>query len=247
MKPINTIIVDDEADSIELLQIQLKKHCPQVHVLATFNDPLTAMAQMGSFEPDLIFSDIEMPRMTGLELMQRARPAGAQVVFVTAFNEYAVKAFRANALDFLTKPVQESELIEVVNKVQSNLRQQLSERLESAKNSFQNRTIDRIAIATQQDVSFIRLADIVMAEAKNSYAELLLQTGKKVLMSKSLKDLEDITDPDKFIRIHRQYLVNIDYVRSFNRQESTVLLKDNIEIPVARAKRDELFQKFSWL
>jgi two-component system, LytTR family, response regulator len=247
MSQINTIIIDDEKDSLELLQLLLAKHCPQVHLLATFQDPIQAMGHLAEYEPDLIFSDIEMPGMTGIELMQKARPEGAHVVFVTAFNDYAVRAFRANALDFLTKPVQAAELVEVVNKVSSQIKRQLQEQLESAQRSISERKIDRIAIASQQEITFIGIDQLVLAEAKNSYAELLLADGKKVLMTKSLKDLEDITNPDQFVRVHRHFLVNINYVHSFNRHDSVLILNNQLQVPVSRPKREELFGRFHWL
>jgi two-component system LytT family response regulator len=247
MNRINTIIVDDEKDSLELLRLLLEKHCPQVAIIATFQDPLEAMARIGDYEPDLIFSDIEMPGMTGIELMQQTRPDGAHVVFVTAFNEYAVRAFRANALDFLTKPVQAAELAEVVNKVAHQLKKQMQEQLESARKSIAEKRVDRIAIATQQDVTFVSIDQIMLAEAKNGYAELLLADGKKMLMTKNLKDLEDITGSERFVRVHRHFLVNISHVHAFNRSESVLILNNQTQVPVSRNKREELFARFHWL
>lgn len=247
MNRIHTIIIDDEKDSLEMLRLLLDKHCPQVQVLTSFRDPVEAMGLLTEYEPDLIFCDIEMPGMTGIELMQKARPEGAKVVFVTAFQDYAIRAFRANAIDFLTKPVQAAELVEVISKVSQQMKRQMQEQLDSAQRSISEKRIDRIAIASQQAISFINIDQIMLAEAKSGYAELLLADGKKMLMSKSLKDLEDIVSPEQFVRIHRHFLVNIHHVHSFNRQESLLVLTNRLQIPVSRSKREELFARFHWL
>lgn len=247
MNRIHTIIIDDEKDSLEMLRLLLSQHCPRIHIQASFRDPLEAMSMLAEYKPDLIFCDIEMPGMSGIELMQKARPEGAQVVFVTAFQDYAIKAFRAHALDFLTKPIQAVELVEVVSKVSLHLKRRMQEQLDAAQRSMIERKIDRIAIASQQEITFVSLDQIILAEAKNSYTELLLANGKKMLMSKTLKDLEDITSADQFVRVHRHFLLNIKYVQSFNRQESLLILHNGLQIPVSRNKREDLFARFHWL
>jgi two-component system, LytTR family, response regulator len=243
MNVLKVVIVDDEQDSVALLQLLLQKHCPQVVVLATFTSSVLALQAIPKLQPDILFLDIEMPELNGFELLEKLQPLQFNVIFVTAYNQFAIKAFRYNALDFLVKPILQKDLIEAVNKANKNTFP-IDAQLLQLQKQLKGESIQKIAISTQSGISFINIQDIISVEASGNYSILTMQDKSHFTITKTLKDIQDLLEENNFLRIHRQYIVNLNSVKHFNRNDAILTLENKTELPVAKIQKEKLIEKF---
>lgn len=242
----NVVIVDDEPNCISLLQLQLKKYCPQINTVTTYSSPVEALEELAIVKPDLLFLDIDMPVMNGFEFLEKLMPLTFNVIFITAYNQFALKAFRVNALDYLVKPVANNELLEAVAKAEKNIKP-TDLQINLMQRQLRGEKVNKIAVSTQSGISFIDLNEILLAEASNNYTKLLLTDGNNFIISKILKDVQTVLEASHFFRVHRQYIINLNYVKHFNRNDCLITMNNKMEIPVARNQREELIEKFSRL
>lgn len=243
MKLLTTIIIDDEEDSVTLLHLQLKKYCPQIGIIHTFNSPLKALQEIELIKPDLIFLDIEMPELNGFQFLEELFPISFSVVFVTAYNEFAIKAFRFSALDYLVKPVYVEDLMEAVKKAANNGKTS-EDQLDIFQNQMRAKQINKIAVSSLTGIVFINLDDILYAEASSNYSILVLGNNEKVIVSKTLKDVQEILEDRNFFRIHRQYIINLNKVKHFNKNECLLTMENEKQLQVARIQKDKLIERF---
>ncbi len=246
MTILRTIIIDDEPDSVKLLQIQLQQNCPSAHVVGCYTNSLKASQEMEKLNPDLLFLDIEMPVMNGFEILEKILHLNFSVVFITAYNQYALKAFRFNALDYLVKPIETKDLIEAISKAEKRV-MPTSSQLALLQKQLRGEPVTKIAIPGQHGVSFIDLNEIVYSEASNNYSKLILTDGRHFLISKTLKDVQEVLEEEHFLRVHRQYIINLNHVKQFNRNEGVLTMTNGQHIPVARNQKEHLIEKYRWL
>jgi two-component system, LytTR family, response regulator len=247
MKIIRTVIIDDEPDCVNLLKFELTQHCPFVEVVGTFNSSTKALEQIANLNPDLVFLDIEMPVINGFEFLIKLMPVNFKVIFVTAYNQFALKAFRFNAIDYLLKPFDINDLIEAVAKV-DKLVNPSNFQIEKLQKELKGGAISKLAIPSQNGVSFIEIKDILYAEASNNYTKIVLLNGQEHLITKTLKDVQDVLEDMHFLRVHRQYVINLNCVKQFFRGDSMyVVMDNNTNIPVARSQKEKLVEKYGWL
>ncbi len=246
MNPLKTIIVDDEPDSIQLLQLQLTQNCPQAEIVGTYTSSVKALENIEKLQPDLLFLDIEMPVMNGFELLEKILHLNFSVIFITAYNQYALKAFRFNALDYLVKPIDTNELIEAVSKAEK-LTRPTAAQLSLLQRQLRGEIPNKIAIPGQNGVSFIDLDEIVFVEASNNYSKLVLTDKRIFTVSKTLKDVQDVLEESHFLRVHRQYIINLNHVKQFNRNEGILTMDSGDHLPIARNQKDRLVEKYGWL
>ncbi len=246
MTALRTIIIDDEPDSVKLLQIQLEQNCPHVNMVGFYTNSVKASQEIENLRPDLLFLDIEMPVMNGFEILEKILHLDFSLVFITAYNQYALKAFRFNALDYLVKPVDTKDLIEAVTKAEHRVKP-TSAQLSMLQKQLRGEPVTKIAIPGQHGVTFIDLNEIVYAEASNNYSKLILTDGRHFLISKTLKDVQEVLEEEHFLRIHRQYIVNLNHVKQFNRNEGMLTMTNGEHIPVARNQKEHLIEKYRWL
>jgi two-component system, LytTR family, response regulator len=246
MNLIRTVIIDDEPDSVNLLKLQLEQHCPMVEIVGAYTSPVKALRDIETLEPDLLFLDIEMPVVNGFEILERIIQSNFSVVFVTAYNQFALKAFRFNALDFLVKPVDTKELIEAVSKAERRIKP-TSLQLSMLQKQLRGEPATKIAIPSQHGVTFIDLNEIIFSEASNNYSKIVLTDGRNFLISKTLKDVQEVLEEGHFLRVHRQYIINLNHVKLFNRNEGILTMTNGENIPVARNQKERLIEKYRWL
>lgn len=246
MKTLKAIIIDDEADAVNLLQLQLAKHCPQIEDIITYTSPLRALEDIELLKPDFLFLDIDMPVMNGFELLQKLLPFKFAVIFITAYNHYAIRAFKFNAVDYLVKPIDTDDLVAAVERAQKE-HLLTDRRLNILQRQIQGEPINKIAVSTHAGVSFIDLNDIVYAEADSNYSTLIMVNGSRFIVSKTLKDMQDLLEESHFLRIHRQYIINLNHVQQLDRARSTMTMINKTELPVARNQKDKLFEMYRWL
>lgn len=244
---IKTIIIDDEPDSTELLHLQLSRHCPQVEVIGKYTSSTAGLKAIEKLAPDLVFLDIEMPVMNGFELLEKVTNLNFSVVFITAYDQFALKAFRFNALDYLVKPVDTADLESAVQRAEKKTAPHPSQ-LSNLQKQLRGEPLNRIAVPHHQGIMFIELSDILYAESSNNYTKLLLSDGKVYTISKTLGDVQEVLEERNFLRVHRQYIINLNKIKQFFRGEGMYVVMDNgTNIPVARNQKDKLVEKFGWL
>lgn len=247
MIKLRTIIIDDEPDCVNLLKFELLQHCAQIEVIGTFNSSTKALNEIDLLNPDLVFLDIEMPVMNGFELLEKLMPVNFNIIFVTAYNQFAIKAFRFSALDYLVKPFDVNDLVEAVAKAEKKQQPSFAQ-LETLQRGIKGAAISKIAIPGQNGVTFVEINDIVFAEASNNYTKLILLNKQQHIISKTLKDVQDVLEERQFLRVHRQYIINLNHVKQFFRGDNMYVVMDNGEnIPVARSQKDKLVERYGWL
>ena len=247
MTKLRTIIIDDEPDCVNLLKFELLQHCPQIEVIGTFNSSTKALNEIDLLNLDLVFLDIEMPVMNGFELLEKLMPVNFNIIFVTAYNQFAIKAFRFSALDYLVKPFEVNDLVDAVVKAEKK-QQPSTAQLETLQRGIKGTAISKIAIPGQNGVTFIEINDIVFAEASNNYTKLILLDKQPHIISKTLKDVQEVLEDRHFLRVHRQYIINLNHVKQFFRGDNMYVVMDNGEnIPVARSQKDKLVERYGWL
>lgn len=243
MKLLIALIVDDEEDSVSLLRIQLQKYCPQIGDIFAFTSPLRALEEIEILKPDLVFLDIEMPELNGFQFLEKLMPLSFSVVFITAYNEFAIKAFRFSALDYLVKPIYVADLMEAVKKA-IDIGKPSELQLDLFQKQLQLAQVNKIAISSLNGIVFIHLDEILYVEASSNYSILVLADGEKVIVSKTLKDVQEILEHRHFFRIHRQYIINLNKVKHFNKNDCLLTMENGKQLQVARIQKDKLIEKF---
>jgi two-component system, LytTR family, response regulator len=244
---IKAILVDDEKHCRETLSIQLEKYCSEVQLLAQCNSAVQGLEAIAQYQPDVVFLDVEMPKMNGFEMLQQFSHIPFDVIFTTGYDAYAIKAFRFSAIDYLLKPVDKDELIKAVAKVSQktghNLTQQLDILLE--KLGTKQVSLQKIALPTLDGFELVPLDNILHCEADSNYTHVVLKHAKKVLVSRTLKEIEELLDGHAFLRIHHSYLVNLNEIVRYIRGEGGyVIMSDNTSITVSRSRKDALLKVF---
>jgi len=244
---IRTIIVDDEPSAVNVLALLLKKRCKDdVEVVATSTSPFEGKALIEQHRPDLVFLDIEMPGMTGVDLLRSFNNPSFRVIFVTAFDAYAVEAFRLSAVDYLLKPVEGDDIVKAVNKIKNDIvRNQnlLSTQLQQLEKILVHNTSPvetKIGIGMADKIVFVSITDILYCEASGSYTNVYLLDGTKMIASKSLGDFELQLINNKFFRIHHSHLINLNKVKEFQRHDGGyVIMENNKQLEVSQRKRKD--------
>lgn len=247
MKTINAIIIDDEKHARESLQELLKLYCPSIHVLATSSNIQQGKLLIENQSPDLVFLDISIGEETGFDLLKTLNEINFQIIFITAFSNHALKAFRVNALDYLLKPIDPIELKSAVGKaLQSFLSHQFQSQINYLTQSLKYQEVSQIAIAHSDGVTYLEISNIVHIEGNANYSTFFSQEGETLMASKSLKHFEAILPSRNFFRCHQSHLVNLDYVKKVNTKESnSIEFRNGVKVPFARSKKEELMDRLS--
>jgi len=244
-----SIIIDDEPDAVEALHLTLMEVCPEVAVAGKYTDPVKGLAAIREHKPDLVFLDIEMPVLNGFQLLEEFGDVSFALIFTTAYDRFAVKAFRFSAVDYLLKPINPDELRRAVDKVAEKqriekaqielLRQQLYAPTDA-------RRFDKIALPYAHGYTFVELADVMYCESDSSYTKFYLISGEMYLITKTLGDVEAMLAGSDFFRIHKQFLVHMRHIRNYIRGDGGyVVMPNKVSIPVSRIKKDEFTERFT--
>jgi two-component system LytT family response regulator len=235
------IIVDDEKHCRDVLALLLQKYCPQVTILASCADGKAGMEAVTLHRPDIVFLDIEMPGMSGFDMLEACGNTDFELIFTTAYNEYAIKAIRHNALDYILKPVDKDELVQAVERAAKERSARSSNRVEGLIEYLnKQRTGERIALPTLEGLQILQSEDIYYCESEGGYTRFFLNTGKVSLISKTLKEVEEVLESKGFCRIHNSYLINLRYVQKYIRGDGgEVIMVNGANIPVSRNKKQD--------
>ncbi|MFD0750363.1 LytR/AlgR family response regulator transcription factor [Mucilaginibacter calamicampi] len=236
------LIIDDELHNIENLQILLQQYCPDVTVVGTATAIEIAVTLANEQSPDLVFLDIQMGETTGFDFLKLLPKKEFEVIFITAYDKYGIDAIKFAALDYLLKPVAIADLVLAVNKAREKLKikeksKQLDFLLSHVRNS--DREGARIALPQLHEIRYVLVSDIVRCEADNSYTFFHLANGERVLVSRSLKEYDDLLKPSGFLRTHQSHLVNAIHIKSWVKEDGGLLVLTNGDkVPVSRPNKE---------
>ena len=242
---LKAVVIDDEELARDTLKHLIKAHCPQIELVGEGDDVPGAVKLIHRTKPDLVFLDVEMPGYTGLQLLEFFDPEQIdfQIVFVTAYSEYAIQAFELSAIDYLLKPIQIKRLQEAVEKVIHRQEDQHKERMAALRvNLSDNEEDQKIALPISTGLLFVPIRELLYLKADGSYTEIYLSNSSKLVVSKKLIEFEKLLPPiRRFFRTHRSYLVNLRRIKQFVRGDGGYLImEDEQEIPISREKKNEL-------
>lgn len=245
MDLLKAILVDDELSSLQNLQQKLKEFCPDVEVMATTQKPEEAILLIQQFKPDVVFLDIEMPRMNGFRMLDELGDHEFEIIFTTAYNHYAVDAIRISAFDYLVKPIAIKDLQQAIERLTKHRQPRTKDKLEILRSSLSpvKSQEEKIAIPTGEGLEFIQIKNILHIESSSNYSRIHFLDGKSVLVTKLLKDFEDMLLPYNFYRVHNSHLINLSYIKKYIRGEGgQVIMQNGDVIDVARRKKDEFLK-----
>lgn len=248
MQQLRSILIDDELSSLQNLQQKLKEFCPDVEILACTQKPEEAITLIKQYKPDVIFLDIEMPRMNGFRMLDELGEFDFDIIFTTAYNHYAVDAIRISAFDYLMKPIAIKDLQNSVERLAKHRKIQTKDRLDVLRTSLSNTKdqAEKIAIPTNDGLEFIPINNILHIESSSNYSKIYLQNGKNILVTKLLKDFEDLLVPYRFYRIHNSHLINLRYIEKYIKGDGgQVRLVNGTVLDVARRKKEEFLKLIS--
>lgn len=244
---INAIIIDDEAKARESLKKTITTYCPEINILAMGNNVDEAVKLINQLSPDLVFLDIEMPNGNGFTLFDKIKNPTFNTVFTTAYEEYAIKAFRIAALDYLTKPIDFRQLQEAVIRYKNKQKIELKEqRLELLIENITNRPseFNKIALPDNEGYTMIKISDIIYCQADSSYTIVHLLNGKRIVTSKILKLIEELLPTQTFYRIHKSYIVNLNLIKQYIKIDGNqVVLENDIRLDVSERNKKDFLEK----
>lgn len=239
---LKAILIDDELNSLQNLQSKLEKYCPAVKILAALQKPEEAVSLIHQQKPDLLFLDIEMPKMNGFRLMEEVGDFEGEIIFITAYNHFAIDALRISAFDYLVKPVSIADLQNAINRLLQQRSKHTRERLNILKQSIGEHKSqeNKIAVPTNEGLEFIVIKNIIRIESSTSYSWLYLIDKQPLLVTRLLKDFEEILTPYRFFRVHNSHLINLNYISKYIRGEGGQVIMENGDVvDVSRRKREE--------
>lgn len=243
---IRSVIIDDELHCIKALLSDLKQYCPSVEVIDTCSSAKEGIMSIKKHNPDLIFLDVEMPWMNGFEMLEVLGEMNSSVIFTTAHDEFAAKAFRISAVDYLLKPIDANDLKTAVQKVEKKMDEgsSLQHISNLLRNMHQPSTNHKIALPQREGYEFVDVSSIIFCHAEGAYTKVFIEDKKTMLISRTLGDVEELLPPELFQRIHHSTLVNVSYISQFLRTDGGyVVLKNGEKLSVSKAKKEMLMAR----
>ncbi|APA64484.1 MAG: LytTR family DNA-binding domain-containing protein [Maribacter dokdonensis] len=238
---LQAVIVDDEIKALQSLTWELTNFSDEINVIASFTNPNEALTYLEKHTPDCLFLDIEMPTMDGFQFIRKLTNKNFPVVITTAYNQYALKAIKSQALDYLLKPIDTDDLEETIAKIKKFNNNNFSvEKLEMVLLNYNSRAIHkRITLNTDGKLLFLESDEILYAESDGNYSTIFLTDGQKIVLTKKLKEVNELLPSDSFFRIHNSYIINLNKIKEFLKTDGYVVLKSNHKIPVSRQKKSD--------
>lgn len=242
----SAIIVDDERSAIESLKWEIENFAKEVKVIDTFTNPTEAISAINYLKPDIVFLDIEMPELDGFQLLHKLTYRDFNLIITTAYNQYAIQAFKENAIDYLLKPVDPDELINAIKKTENQLNLSIeTSNIDKVFSKIINENLPnknkRIPLALTEKVIMVNDSEIIYCQSDGNYTHVFLKDGTKHLLSKNIKTVTAMLPETHFLRVHKSYVINIDYISEYLRGDGgEVILTNNTIIPVSRSHKSSL-------
>jgi two-component system LytT family response regulator len=243
---LTAIIIDDEKKGRIALRGKLEDYCPEVTLMGEAADGAEGLQLIRARKPDIVFLDIEMPRMDGFEMLRQLADKDFHIIFTTAYDQYAIKAIKYAAFDYLLKPVDIEELRAAIERVQEKTQKQTDGKLEVLQQNLQHKhPLGKIAIPTLDGLLFFNLSDIIHLEAQSNYTTIHFSNHPKLLASRTLKDFEDLLPTDMFFRTHHSHIINLQYIKRYIKGDGgQIEMQNGNYVTVSRRKKDEFLKTF---
>ena len=246
---IRCILVDDEPKALEMMEWLLKTYCPEVQILAMCHSAEEGIEAINKHHPDVVFLDIEMPRMNGFDMLEQFDRLTFDVVFCTAYDQFAIRAFKYSALNYLLKPVDPDDLKATIDRISERKAIPTREQFELLLQHIHQpsrQTPQRIALTTGDGMIFVPTSDIIYCEAESNYTKVVLTSGKKIVVSKVLKDIDEALNGPDFCRVHSSFLINVNRIKKYVRGDGGYLIMDDdTNVSISRNRRQEFMELFS--
>lgn len=242
---IKAVIIDDEPKAIQGLTWELSNFENELEVVATFTEPEKALQYLKTSQIDCLFLDIEMPTMDGFQFLNKLEKKDFAVVITTAYNEYAITALKNEAIDYLLKPIDTDDLGETITKIKKHISKGFNaDKFEDILLQFNNKlNHKKITINTDGKLVFLEPKDIFYVASDGNYSTLFLSENKKIVVTKKLKEIDELLPKDHFFRIHNSYIINLNKIKEFLKTDGYVVLENNAKIPVSRQRKSEFLEK----
>jgi two-component system, LytTR family, response regulator len=247
---IKAIIIDDEQDSVEFINSIVDEYCPNVEIIGKAYSVADGTLLLKSEKPDLVFLDVEMPDGTGFNLLENFSEKDFNVIFITAFNHYALQAIKYSAIDYILKPINIKEFVEGVEKVNKFVKPEnnISRSFSALMENLQASMPVKIAVSSSDGIEYIETNEIVRLRSDRSYSTIYLNEGREILVSKNLGEFQELLIGRNFFRAHNSHLINLMYVKKYIRSDGGyILMKDKTSIPVSKSKKELFHQMMSKL
>jgi len=240
-----TLIIDDEPDALNALKIIIEEFLPKLEIIASFSDPVKALEEIPGLSPELVFLDINMPGLNGFELLESLKVRNFKTIFVTAYDEYAIKAFKYSAIDYILKPIDIDELISAVKRaVGLNTHIDETDEIKYKKlfESINNKLLEKLVVSTYEGIYYIEPKDVIYIQADGNYSKVTFKYTQALLVAKSLKEFEELLPSSNFFRNHHSFLINLNFVRKYTRTDGgSIEMTNGDQIPLARRKKNEFY------
>jgi two-component system LytT family response regulator len=238
------IIIDDERHCAATLKYEIERHVPEVEIIGVFDQPEEGLKAIESQKPDLVFLDIEMPRMNGFELLQALPKIDFSLIFTTAYDEFALKAFQFSAIDYLLKPVSGDDIQKAVLKVKSQHGVSKAQ-LDILFGRLDGKGFSKIALPSSEGLEFVKAESILHCESESNYTRVYFADKRRMLVSRTLKDIEEMLEGQGFFRVHHSHVINLNNIAKYVKGSGGyVVMDDGTQIPVSRSRKDSLMQLF---
>jgi two-component system LytT family response regulator len=244
MKTYTAIVVDDIPEALQMLSNDIEKYHPEIKIIGKANSVISTAKLVQKEHPDILFLDIMLGDGTGFDILEIVPNLRSKIIFVTASDEYAIKAFKFAAIDYILKPYANEDLANAIKKAKEQI-QPNKEQLSVLKDSIKNpsRISQKISLHTSEKIVVVLISEILRCKADNNYTTFYLENGQKILVSKTLKYYADMLKEHQFLRVHQSHLINIKYIKEFIKSDGGYLiLKDKTNIPVSVRKRNEVME-----
>ena len=243
---INALIVDDEPYSCETLAVLLARYCPDVTIMGSCSNGIEALAVIHKQSPNLVFLDVEMPKMNGFEMLEQLPSINFDLIFTTSYDQYALKAFRFSAIDYLLKPIDREELQKAVQKIVQRTQVPTAQQLEILFQKMHRGSalVSKIALPTMEGLQMVTIDSIISCDSDSNYTIIRMKNKEKLVVSRTLKDVEELLEDHAFTRVHHSYLVNLNEVVKYVKGEGGYLvMSDGATIDVSRSKKEILLKR----
>jgi two-component system LytT family response regulator len=242
------ILIDDELHCLDTLSILIKEYCPTLHILQTCSSAKAGIEAINALHPEVVFLDIQMPGMTGFQLLEKLDPIKFGIVFTTSYDQYAIKAIHFSALDYLLKPILAKDLVAAVKRIEHREKLPVTEQFEMLYERLRHKVtaFQKIAIPTLEGFELIPVDQVILCEADDNYTRILLKGKKELIASRTLKEVEEqLREFSNFIRVHHSYMVNINEVVKYIRGEGGhLIMSDGSSVNVSRSRKEALLKYF---
>ena len=239
-----TLIVDDTRLNREVILNFIQNYTPELEVVGQANSMESAVDSIKDLKPSLVLLDIELGDGTAFDVLDKVDTTNFHIIFVTAYNHYALEAFKVNAVDYLLKPVKIEEFVKAIEKVKSKNTADY-EGISKVRSEIKSRNNELISVSTRSGFESINISNLVRCQADGKYTLCILSTGRKILSSKNLKEFESILADRNFFRVHHGHLINLNHVLSFNRADSVVQMNNTEEVPISQRKKKHFIEEMN--